>query len=73
MFGHLFLYNLKSIYRNKETVFWSFLFPFLLATLFFLTLGNLSDAEGFRPVPIGVEKARSLKAVRHFTKPGLSV
>jgi ABC-2 type transport system permease protein len=39
---------------DKQTMFWTFLFPILLATLFNLAFPNLSRAEKFSVIPIGI-------------------
>lgn len=39
MFIHLFRYRIKSLLRGKEVVFWSLIYPILLATLFYVTFG----------------------------------
>ncbi len=41
---HLIKYCLLTILRQKETVFWSILFPILLGTLFYASFGS-SNAE----------------------------
>lgn len=51
MFGHLFVYRLKCLLRDRETVFWTLLFPLLLATFFHFAFGRLmAGTEGFEPV-----------------------
>lgn len=41
---HLFKYRIISILKEKQVVFWSMLFPILLATMFYLSFGS-SDNE----------------------------
>jgi ABC-2 type transport system permease protein len=51
MFMHVFGYRLKCLIRDKETVFWTLLFPLLLATFFYFAFGHLTvELEGFNPV-----------------------
>jgi ABC-2 type transport system permease protein len=51
MFMHIFGYRLKCLVRDKETVFWTLLFPLLLATFFYFAFGHLTaKLEGFNPV-----------------------
>ena len=51
MFGHLFIYRLKCLLRDRETVFWTLLFPLLLATFFHFAFGRLMAVTGrFEPV-----------------------
>jgi ABC-2 type transport system permease protein len=54
MFRHLFINNLKSIIRSKETLFWTLLFPIVLATLFYFAFGNLNASDEFELIPIGI-------------------
>ena len=44
MFKHIFENRLRCILRNRVDLFWSSLFPLLLATLFYVALGNLNTA-----------------------------
>lgn len=55
MFMHVFSYRLKSLVRNKEQVFWTLLYPLLMATLFFFAFGHLTvESEQFSPIPTAV-------------------
>lgn len=55
MFGHLFVYRLKSHLRSRELIFWTLFFPLLLATFFYFAFGHLtSERESFEPVPAAV-------------------
>lgn len=54
MFAHIFLYRLKCLLRDKETIFWTMLFPILLAVFFNLALSNVYSDELFQPISIAV-------------------
>lgn len=54
MFSHNYLYRLKCIVRDKQTMFWTLVFPIILATLFNLALSNIGSAESFSKIKIGV-------------------
>ncbi len=54
MFIHIFTYRLKCSIRDKEMVFWTMLFPLILATLFHLAFSNISENERFNPISIAV-------------------
>ncbi|MEI6602414.1 MAG: ABC transporter permease [Clostridia bacterium] len=54
MFSHVFVYRLKSIIRDRQLVFWTLMFPILLATLFNMAFSNLSKAEEFVKIPIAI-------------------
>ena len=49
---HLYKSRLKCLLRNKENIFWSFLFPIALATCFFFAFNNLLTAESFKTINI---------------------
>ncbi|WP_303860226.1 ABC transporter permease [Alkalibaculum bacchi] len=50
----LYMTRVKCLIRNKSNVFWTFLFPIVLATLFHLAFSNLNSSEVFHSIPIGV-------------------
>ncbi len=54
MVSHIYIYRIKCIIRDKQMMFWTFLFPILLATLFNLSLGNISNSEMFSKIKIAV-------------------
>lgn len=54
MFAHIFGTRLKCLIRDKQTVFWTLLFPLILATFFNLAFSNLNSAEAFHPIDIAV-------------------
>lgn len=56
MFFHNYKYRVKCIIRDKNMMFWTLLFPIVLATLFNLAFSDLSDAEDFSAVNIAIVK-----------------
>ena len=56
MFRHIFSYNLKTLLRTKEVIFWTLLYPIALATFFFLAFGNLGNAERFETIDVALVK-----------------
>lgn len=56
MFFHNYKYRIKCILKDKQMMFWTFLFPIILATLFNLAFSNLSSAENFTSINIAVVK-----------------
>lgn len=54
MFRHIFLHRLKSSLRDRQMLFWTFLFPILLATFFGLAFSNLNNNEIFQSIPVAV-------------------
>ncbi|MDO5649422.1 MAG: ABC transporter permease [Gallicola sp.] len=62
MFKDIFLSQIKIVFRNKTGLFWNFLFPFVLGTLFFFAFRNILEVETFTldPIPVAyVEDANS--------------
>ncbi|RGT73615.1 ABC transporter permease [Ruminococcus sp. AF18-22] len=51
----LIKYTGKAKLRNLSIVFWPFFFPLLLATFFYLSFGNISEAD-FETIPVAVVK-----------------
>ncbi len=54
MFRHIFIYNLKSIVRNRAVIFWSLIYPIALATLFHFAFANLTRSDTFTPINIAL-------------------
>lgn len=54
MFSHIFVNRFKCLVRDKEMMFWTLLFPILLATLFNMAFSNLAKNEEFEIVNIAV-------------------
>lgn len=66
MFFHNYIYRLKCIVRDKQMIFWTFLFPVLLATLFNMAFSNLSSAEKFSRIKIGIVNNEEYKKNTDF-------
>jgi len=54
MFKHIFKYRLKILLYDKSTMFWTLLFPILLATLFSLAFGRGFAQETFQAIDTAV-------------------
>ena len=54
MFRFLFKHELVSSIRTRWVVFWTLLFPILLATLFYIAFNNLDQTNILDPVKVGV-------------------
>lgn len=54
MFIHVFKYRLKVLVRDKSLLFWTLLFPLVLAVLFKVTFSGLGKSENFDPIPVGI-------------------
>jgi len=54
MFWHIFSNRLKCILRDKGLIFWTMIFPLILATLFGMAFSNISKNETFKSIDIAV-------------------
>lgn len=54
MFKHIFFTRLKCIARDRPLIFWTLIYPLILATFFSLAFGNLASADNFKSIPIAV-------------------
>jgi ABC-2 type transport system permease protein len=54
MFSHIFVTRIKCLIRDKQLIFWSLIFPIVLATLFKIAFSNLSSNELFKAIDIAV-------------------
>ena len=44
MFRHLLSYSCRQLFRTREVIFWTLLFPVLLATFMNMAFGKISEA-----------------------------
>jgi len=51
---HGYKYSLKTVFRDKEMVFYGLAFPILLALMFNFALGNLLEGTGLDPIPVAI-------------------
>ncbi len=68
MFLHNYLYRLKCIVRDKQVMFWTFIFPIILATLFNIAFSNISSAENFSNIKIGIVDNEEYRENTEFIK-----
>ena len=54
MFTHIFKNSLKVLFKNKILIFWTFMFPIILGTLFNMAFSNINSEESFKVVKIGI-------------------
>ncbi|MHB1483724.1 MAG: ABC transporter permease [Saccharofermentanales bacterium] len=54
MFWHVFSHRLKCIVRDKEMMFWTLLFPIILATFFNMAFANLNKHDLFNSINLAV-------------------
>ena len=46
MFMHVFIYRLKCLLRDRQTVFWTSIFSLCLATMFYFAFGHITLRAG---------------------------
>lgn len=68
MFFHNYRYRIKCILRDKQTMFWTLVFPILLASLFNMAFSNLSSAENFSEIKVGIVQDEEYKKNTDFIK-----
>lgn len=54
MFAHNFKYCLKTLFKSKSLIFWSFAFPIILVFLFHLAFSNIENQETFNAMDIAI-------------------
>ena len=54
MFWHNFKYTLKTLFKNKMLIFWTFAFPILLGLFFHMAFSNIEKSETFEAFDIAV-------------------
>lgn len=66
MFKHIFINRLKVLLRDKTMMFWTLLFPIILATFFYLGLNNLVTYDDFKVIPVAVVDNEGYKNNEYF-------
>lgn len=67
MLAHIFIYRLRCLLRDRETIFWTMLFPLLLAVLFNMAFSNLNSGESFKAIDIAVVENKQYSDGQFFT------
>ena len=60
MFKHNFKYSLKTLFRNKALIFWTFAFPIILGTFFNMAFSNIESSEKLDVINIAIIKNEDL-------------
>jgi ABC-2 type transport system permease protein len=66
MFFHIFSYRLKCLLRDKQTIFWTLMYPLLLATFFYMALSNINKGEVFKAIDIAVVDDSGYRNEQYF-------
>ena len=54
MLFHNFKYTLKTLFKNKMLIFWTFAFPLILGTFFKMAFSNIETSEKLDVIDIGI-------------------
>ena len=54
MFIHNFKYALKTLFRNRILIFWTFAFPIILGTFFNMAFSNIENSEKLEIINIAI-------------------
>ncbi len=54
MFGNIYYKRILVSVRNKGTLIWTWIFPLMMATLFYFAFSGLEDAELLKTIPTGI-------------------
>ena len=54
MFVHNFKYSIKTLFRNKALIFWTFAFPIILGTFFNMAFSNIEKSEKLDIINIAI-------------------
>lgn len=66
MFIHNFKYALKTLFKNKMLIFWTFAFPVILGTLFNMAFSNIESKEKLNTINIAIIDNEELKKNEAF-------
>ena len=61
MFKHNFKYSLKTLFRKKELIFWTFAFPIILGTFFNMAFSNIESSEKLDVINIAIVNNKEFK------------
>ena len=59
MLFHNYKYAMKTLFKNKPLIFWTFAFPLILGTLFSMAFSDIEKEEQLKTIPIAIVKETS--------------
>ena len=68
MFIHNFKYTFLTLFRNTGLIFWTFAFPLILGTFFYMAFANIENSETFKPLDIGVVQNNEFENTMFYKK-----
>jgi very-short-patch-repair endonuclease len=72
MFKHNLKYSLKILLKNKSLIFWTFVFPILLGTLFKMAFSNIENSETLKIIDIAIVNKKiaiEIDGEQHYLDP----
>lgn len=61
MFIHNLKYSIKTLFRNKMLIFWTFAFPIILGTFFNMAFSNIENSEKLEIIDIAIVNNEEFK------------
>lgn len=61
MFIHNLKYSIKTLFRNKMLIFWTFTFPIILGTFFNMAFSNIENSEKLEIIDIAIVNNEEFK------------
>lgn len=68
MFFHNFKYTLKTLFKSKALIFWTYAFPIILGTFFNMAFSNIESSEKLEIIPIAIVENDALEKNMAFTE-----
>lgn len=68
MFIHNFIYSLKTLFKNKTLIFWTFAFPIILGTLFNMAFANIQENQKLDIINIAIVENDDLSSNEYYKK-----
>lgn len=54
MFFHNFKYSLKTLFKNRVLLFWTFAFPIILGVFFQMAFSDIENSESLQVIPLAI-------------------
>lgn len=68
MFFHNFKYTLKTLFKSKALIFWTYAFPIILGTFFNMAFSNIESSEKLEIIPIAIVENDALEKNMAFSE-----
>lgn len=68
MFLHNFKYTLKTLFKNKILIFWTYAFPLILGTFFYLAFSDIENSEKLSIIDIAIVDNENFKNDKAYTE-----